>query len=83
MAHENLKKYLRLKPEVKSIFDDLNEYLDFCKTYGYVYNEAHLYNEKTAWGEMQRVKRGKTPKDNWSMVNKPMKYKNKPVKINE
>lgn len=66
MAQEWLKKYLRCKPEVTQIFNDLEEYLNFCKLHGYVYDESHLYNEKTAWGEMQRVKRGKTPKDNWT-----------------
>lgn len=65
MGQEKFKKYLRMKPEVNSIFDDLEEYLEFCKTQGYVYDEAHLYNEKTPWGEMQRVKNGKFPKDNW------------------
>lgn len=66
MAQEWLKKYLRLKPEVNQLFDDLEEYKEFCVKQGYVYDEAHLYNEKTPWGEMQRVKNGKHPKDNWS-----------------
>jgi hypothetical protein len=61
-----LSKYLRMKPEVRNLFDDLDEYLAFCKAQGYVYDQAHLYNEKTPWGEMQRVKAGKIPKDNWS-----------------
>ena len=52
--------------EVRNIFDDLEEYLEFCKKQGYVYDESHLYNEKTPWGEFQRVKNGKHPKDNWS-----------------
>lgn len=60
------QKYLRMKPEVTQLFDDLDEYLEFCKKQGYVFNEAHLYNDKTPWGEMQRVKAGKFPKDNWS-----------------
>ena len=63
-----LKKYLRIKPEVTTLFDDLDEYLAFCKQHGYMYNEAHLYNDKTPWGEMQRVKNGKHPKDNWSTL---------------
>lgn len=66
MANENLQKYFRMKPEVRNIFDDLGEYLEFCKKQGYVYDESHLYNEKTPWGEFQRVKNGKHPKDNWS-----------------
>jgi hypothetical protein len=66
MAQEWLKKYLRMKPEVTTLFDDLEEYKEFCIKQGYVYDEAHLYNEKTPWGEMVRVKNGKHPKDNWS-----------------
>lgn len=63
---EWLNKYLRMKPEVTTIFNDLDEYREFCKSSGYVYDPAHLYNEKTPWGEFQRVKAGKYPKDNWS-----------------
>lgn len=66
MANEHLSKYFRMSKEVRNLFDDLDEYLEFCKKQGYVYDEAHLYNEKTPWGEMQRVKAGKHPKDNWS-----------------
>ncbi len=66
MANEHLQKYFRMTKEVRNLFDDLEEYLEFCKKQGYVYDEAHLYNEKTPWGEMQRVKAGKHPKDNWS-----------------
>lgn len=66
MAQQWLTKYLHMKPEVNTLFNELEEYLEFCKKQGYVYDEAHLYNEKTPWGEMQRVKAGKHPKDNWS-----------------
>jgi hypothetical protein len=62
MSQEWLKKYLVMKPEVKNIFNDLEEYLAFCKQYGYVFNEGHLYNNKTPWGIMQQ---GVEPKDNW------------------
>lgn len=66
MAQEWLTKYLRIKPEVHEIFDELEGYLAFCKKQGYVFDEAHLGNEKTPWGEWQRVKNGKPPRDNWS-----------------
>ena len=66
MAQEHLHKYCRMTKEVTNIFNDLEEYLAFCKKQGYVYDESHLYNEKTPWGEFQRVKNGKHPKDNWS-----------------
>jgi len=65
MAAAWLKKYLKMKPEVNQIFDDLEKYKEFCVTYGYIYDERHLYNEKTPWGEFERVQRGKWPKMNW------------------
>ena len=65
MAQEWLKKYLRLKPEVRDIFDDLDEYLKFCRNYGYPYDEKDLYNERTAYGELLKLKRGREPWDQW------------------
>lgn len=73
MANEHLQKYFTMKKEVSTIFDDLEEYLEFCKKQGYSFNEAHLYNDKTPWSEMQRVKAGKYPKDNWSPYPKEQK----------
>lgn len=66
MANEHLEKYFRMTREVKEIFNELDAYLEFCKKQGYVFDESHLGNEKTPWGEWQRVKAGKHPKDNWS-----------------
>lgn len=63
-----LKKYLRIKPEVNKIFDDLEEYRGFCVDYGYVFNEADLYNDRSPWGDMNRGRRGKPARDNWSNV---------------
>ena len=64
--------------EVNRLFDDLEQYLEFCKKQGYVYDEAHLYNEKTPWGEFQRVLKGKFPKDNWSPYPKEKRDYSKP-----
>ena len=41
-----LEKYLRTKPEVTQIFDDLDKYREFCVSHGRVFNEAALYNER-------------------------------------
>jgi hypothetical protein len=65
MAAKWLKKYLVMKPEVSQIFDELDRYREFCVQYGYPYDERHLYNEKTPWGEFDRSRRGKYPKMNW------------------
>lgn len=61
-----LKKYLRMKPEVRTIFDDLDTYREFCVEQGYFFDEAHLYNEKTPWGEMRRIQNGKPARPGWN-----------------
>jgi hypothetical protein len=60
-----VKKYLRTKPEVSKIFDDLEEYRDFCSRQGYTFNEADLYNDRSPYGDFLRTKKGKWPRDNW------------------
>lgn len=65
MAANWLKKYLVMKPEVSSIFDDLNSYRSFCVEYGYTFDERHLYNEKSPYGEYVRALRGRDVRDNW------------------
>ncbi len=64
----SVKKYLRLKPEVNRIFDDLDEYRTFCVNQGYPFNEADLYNERSPYGDFSRTKRGKYPRDNWGWL---------------
>jgi hypothetical protein len=66
MAQEWLTKYLRMKPEVSDIFEDLENYQKFCKDYGYVFNEAHLYNERNSnYLEFLKYSRGREPWDQW------------------
>lgn len=66
MALQNwVKKYLRTKPEVSKIFEDLEEYRTFCVNQGYTFNEADLYNERSPYGDFVRTKKGKWPRDNW------------------
>lgn len=63
-----VKKYLRMKPEVNRILEDLEEYKDFCIRQGYVYDEADLYNDRSPYGDLARTKRGKWPRDNWGYI---------------
>ena len=65
MAAKWLKKYLVMKPEVSNIFDDLDRYREFCVQYGHPFDERHLYNEKTPWGEFQRSLKGREPRNMW------------------
>ena len=41
------KPQIRSNPRTQAVFEDLEQYLDFCRDYGYRFNEADLYNEKS------------------------------------
>jgi hypothetical protein len=60
------------KPEFKSnsrvhqIFDDLEQYLEFCVEYGYVFNEATLYDTKNyVYRVFSKKITGKVVKNMW------------------
>jgi hypothetical protein len=67
MAKE-FKKYLVTKSEVTKIFDELDRYRQFCVDYGFPYNEAHLGNEYSPYGDFKRWQNGKFPRDNWGWM---------------
>ena len=53
------KKYLKMKPEVKQIFNDLDEYRDWVRLrYPHIpFNEADLYNYKSPnWQKFMKQK---------------------------
>jgi hypothetical protein len=53
---------------VTPIFNDLDKYLDFCKTYGYRYNEADLYSNRSyVWRQYSKLLAGKEVKDQWAL----------------
>ena len=55
-------------PKVKAIFDDLEQYRDFCREYGYRFNEGDLYNWKAyAYQQFNKYLQGKNAKDMWSI----------------
>lgn len=62
-----MKKYnFQPNPKVHQIFDDLEKYLEFCVDYGYVYDEAHLYDMKQfSYRQHAKQLAGKQPKNNW------------------
>jgi hypothetical protein len=54
-------------PRVKSIFEDLEKFLEFCRDYGYRYNEGDLYNFKSyAWQQFNKWHQGKNAKNMWT-----------------
>jgi hypothetical protein len=61
-----LNKYLHMKPEVKDIFEDLENFYQFCRDYGYEFDESHLYHERRpAYAEFVKMKKGREPWDQW------------------
>ena len=59
--------YFESRPEVVKIFDDLEKLLDFCRFNLLPFNEADLYNNRSAvWREFESSKRGYRDHDNRS-----------------
>lgn len=53
-------------PKLNQIFEDLENYLEFCQDYGYRYNEADLYNWKSyAYQQFNKYQSGKHSKNMW------------------
>jgi hypothetical protein len=53
-------------PEVTKVFDDLQDFLRFCKTFGHPYNEADLYNEESeVYKQYRFLKEGTRISNNW------------------
>jgi hypothetical protein len=52
---------------VSRIFDDLDAYRNFCREYGYVFNEADLYKRNTAYSQFERARRGDAVVNNWEL----------------
>jgi hypothetical protein len=61
-----LDKYLSMKPDVVEIFDDLDEFREFCVEYGHVFDERNLYNERApSYSDYLRHKSGKWTRNQW------------------
>ena len=62
MAKPNIKS----NPRATQALDDLERYLNFCRDYGYRFNEADLYNNKSyPFQQFKKLEAGKFPKDMW------------------
>lgn len=61
------KTLFKPNPRSRQVWEDLDRYLNFCRNYGYRYNEADLYNNKSyAFQQFRKLEAGKEPKDMWS-----------------
>jgi hypothetical protein len=57
---------VRSNPVVDQIFDELEQLQEFCREYGYRYNEADLRNFKSyAWQQYTKYSQGKNAKNMW------------------
>jgi len=53
-------------PRVRQLFEDLEKYLEFCQDYGYKYDEADLYNQRSyIFRNFVKYSTGKPVKSNW------------------
>lgn len=66
-----MAKYeIKENPRLNQVFDDLDKFLNFCKDYGYSYDERDLYNNKSyTYRQFTKYLAGKQIKDNWSADN--------------
>ena len=53
---------------VNQIFDDLEDYRNFCRLYGYKFDEAELYSNRSfAFRQYTKFLQGKAFKDMWEI----------------
>jgi hypothetical protein len=56
----------RMSNEIIKVFNDLDDYLRFCKEFGWAYDEADLYREDApVYAEYLRFKSGTRIPKNW------------------
>jgi hypothetical protein len=56
---------------VNQIFDDLEQYRNFCRDYGYRYDESELYSNKShIYRQFTKFMSGKPVKDMWELDSK-------------
>jgi hypothetical protein len=54
--------------QVTKIFNDLDDYRNFCRDYGYRFDEADLYSQKNyVYRQFQKFVSGKPVKNQWEV----------------
>jgi hypothetical protein len=60
------KRTYQANPRTISVFEDLERLQEFCREYGYRYNEADLYNFKVyVWQQFSKFAQGKNARNMW------------------
>jgi hypothetical protein len=66
------KQHYQPNPRVRQIFDDLEKYLEFCQDYGYKFDEADLYSNKSyIYRQFTKYLTGKPVRYMWELDAKP------------
>lgn len=59
---------IKADSRANQVFDDLEKYLDFCRDFGYKYDESDLYNNKShVYRQYTKFLSGKEVKDMWGL----------------
>jgi hypothetical protein len=61
---------LRIKhnSQTQQVFEDLDKYRNFCREYGYRFDERDLYNNKSyVYRQSQKFAAGKAVKNQWEL----------------
>lgn len=60
------KIHYKVNPRQIAAQEELNKFLEFCRDFGYRFNEADLYNFKAyAWQQYNKFTQGKNAKNMW------------------
>lgn len=60
-------------PAASQVHDDLENFLDFCRNYGYRFEESELYSNKShSWRQFQKFVSHKHVRDQWEEDAKKM-----------
>jgi hypothetical protein len=66
------KQQFQPNSRVRQVFEDLEKYLEFCVEYGYRYNEAELYNQRSyVYRQYTKLMSGKPVKNQWIENSRP------------
>jgi hypothetical protein len=52
---------------VARVFRDLENYRNFCRDYGYRFDESDLYRRNTPYNQFDKLRRGEYVKNNWDV----------------
>lgn len=58
----------KVNQRTKKVFEDLDLFREFCREYGYRYDEADLYSNRSyVWRQYTKFTTGKEVKDQWAL----------------